>query len=55
MSSDDIEIKLTPYLGYSNKLTEFFAIIGYEEESVKRFILSKEEASQEELELTFLK
>ena len=54
MSSDDIEIKLTPYLGYSNKLTEFFAIIGYEEESVKRFILSKEEASQEELELTFL-
>ena len=35
-------------------VTEFFAIIGYEEESVKRFILSKEEASQEELELTFL-
>ena len=33
---NDIKIKLSPYLGCSKKLIEFFAIIGYEEEAIKR-------------------
>ena len=28
---EDIKIKLSPYLGCSNNLMEFFVIIGYEE------------------------
>ena len=53
MTTDDIKIKLFPYLGYSEKLIEFFAIIGYEEEAINRFLLD-EKKNQEELEMTFL-
>ena len=53
MTTDDIKIKLFPYLGYSEKLIEFFAIIGYEEETINRFLLN-ENKNQEELEMTFL-
>ena len=28
---EDIKIKLSPYLGYSKNLMEFFVVIGYEE------------------------
>ena len=41
MTTDDIKIKLSPYLGSSKKLIELFAIIGYEEEALKRSILKK--------------
>ena len=53
MSKDDIKINLSPYLGCSKKLVEFFAIIGYEEEAIRRTLSSPFE-SQDELELTFL-
>ena len=53
MSMNEIKIKLSPYLGCSKKLIELFAIIGYEEEALKRSILKKNEP-QEELELTVL-
>ena len=39
MTSDDAIIKLSPYLGFSRNLIEFFAIIGYEEETIKQVIL----------------
>jgi len=50
---NETKIKLSPYLGCSKKLIELFAIIGYEEEALKRSILKKNEP-QEELELTVL-
>jgi len=53
MSMNEAKIKLSPYLGCSKKLIELFAIIGYEEEALKRSILKKNEP-QEELELTVL-
>ena len=53
MASDDIRINLSPYLGCSKKLVEFFAIIGYDEEEIKRCgtnILK----NQNQLELAFV-
>ena len=52
-TSDDIKIKLSPYLGCSKKLIELFAIIGYEEEAIRRTYLKKNEPKKE-LELTVL-
>ena len=53
MEVDDININLSPYLGCSKKLVEFFAIIGYDEESIRRCgpNLIKH---QNKLQLTFL-
>ena len=53
MSEDDIKIKLSPYLGCSKKLTELFAIIGYEEEALKKSYFNKS-PNPEKLKLTFL-
>ena len=53
MSEDDIKIKLSPYLGCTKKLIEFFAIIGYEEEAVRRYLLNST-PNPNELKLTFL-
>ena len=53
MSEDDIKIKLSPYLGCSKKLIEFFGIIGYEEETIKRNLLNTT-PNPDELKLTFL-
>ena len=53
MSEDEIKIKLSPYLGCSKKLIEFFAIIGYEEKDVSRYIFNPTEI-QKELKITFL-
>ena len=53
MSEDDIKIKLSPYLGCSKKLIEFFGIIGYEEETIKRNLLNTT-PNPNELKLTFL-
>ena len=50
---NDIKIKLSPYLGCSKKLIEFFAIIGYEEEAIKRSFPNILQ-NQEQLELSFL-
>lgn len=51
--TDDIKIKLSPYLGCSKKLIEFFAIIGYEEEALKRSAPNFNK-NLEKLDLTFL-
>ena len=53
MATDDIKIKLAPYLGCSENLIELFAVIGYEEESIKQNIRNLEE-TKNKLELTFL-
>jgi hypothetical protein len=53
MIEDDITINLSPYLGCSKHLIEFFAIIGYEEEAIKSFGMNFMEF-QDQLELTFL-
>ena len=53
MATDDIKIKLSPYLGCSKKLIEFFAIIGYQEEAIKRNIQNISEIHNK-LDLTFL-
>ena len=53
MIADDITINLSPYLGCSKNLIEFFAIIGYEEEAIKA--LGKNfMQNQDKLDLTFL-
>ena len=51
--SDEIKLKLSPYLGCSKRLIEAFAIIGYEEGAIKSCFpyLS---TNQWQLELTFL-
>ena len=63
MTSDDAIIKLSPYLGFSRNLIEFFAIIGYEEETIKQVILRFKQNQNsgldtlsmiDQLELTFL-
>ena len=51
--TDDIKIKLSPYLGCSKKLIEFFAIIGYEEEALKRSAPNFNK-NLDQLDLTFL-
>ena len=53
MITDDITINLSPYLGCSKHLIEFFAIIGYEEEVIKSFGMDFME-HQDQLELTIL-
>ena len=53
MLADDIKINLSPYLGCSKHLIEFFAIIGYEEEAIKSFGMNFMDF-QDQLELTFL-
>ena len=53
MITDDITINLSPYLGCSKHLIEFFAIIGYEEEVIKSFGYNFMN-NQDKLELSFL-
>ena len=53
MTEDDIKIKLSPYLGCSKRLIEFFAIIGYEEEALKRSGPNYDK-NFSQLDLTFL-
>ena len=53
MAADDVKINLSPYLGCSKKLVEFFAIIGYDEESIRRCGTNIIK-NQDQLELTFL-
>lgn len=53
MIADDITINLSPYLGCSKNLIEFFAIIGYEEEAIKA-LGEKFLEKQDKLDLTFL-
>ena len=50
---DDIKIRLSPYLGCTKKLIEFFAIIGYEEEAITRYIFYTD-GTPEDLNITFL-
>ena len=53
MEKDDVKVNLAPYLGCSKKLIEFFAIIGYEEEEIKR-CAGNMINNQMKIDLTFL-
>ena len=51
---EDIKIKLSPYLGCSNNLMEFFVIIGYEEVLLNEIFNNSININENKLELSIV-
>ena len=51
---EDIKIKLSPYLGCSNNLLEFFVVIGYEEILLNEFFKNNTNGNENKLELSII-